>query len=514
MADGISVLLIEDDTAVRIGSVQALQLAGFTVESFESAERAVPHIRAGMPAVVVTDVRLPGMDGLGLLRCAADIEADLPVILVTGHGDVAMAVQAMRAGAYDFIEKPFPSELLVEVVARAAEKRQLTLEVSSLRNRLQHCVGIEAALLGRSPAMEQVRRTILDLADTSANVVINGETGTGKELVARSLHEHSSRRNGRFVAVNCGGLPEQLFESEIFGHELGAFTGANRRRIGKFEWANGGTMFLDEVESLPMSLQVKLLRVLQERKIERLGANELIPLDCRVIAASQEDIGELVKRQRFRSDLYYRLNVAVIELPPLRERREDIPSLIKFLLARAGLGALRITPDALEALLLHGWPHNIRELDNLVRTLALHTGAIDLDALPRHLQVQLREARRETVIAPRARSSDDELRARLIAALPAASLRRSRWRAVTCTACSNGSTSSFCRSGQRVARTMQKAATRRERPQDPVPRLGPERHARGARMPALSAPAARRSVLCTRRHARPLISRRGTLRSN
>src|SRR4051812_6846837 len=325
MSDGISVLLIEDDTAVRIGSVQALQLAGFTVESFESAERAVPHIRAGMPAVVVTDVKLPGMDGLGLLRCAADIEADLPVILVTGHGDVAMAVQAMRAGAYDFIEKPFPSELLVEVVARAAEKRQLTLEVSSLRNRLQHCVGIEAALLGRSPAMEQVRRTILDLADTSANVVINGETGTGKELVARSLHEHSSRRNGRFVAVNCGGLPEQLFESEIFGHELGAFTGANKRRIGKFEWANGGTMFLDEVESLPMSLQVKLLRVLQERKVERLGSNELIPLDCRVIAASQEDIGELVKRQRFRSDLYYRLNVAVIELPPLRERREDIP---------------------------------------------------------------------------------------------------------------------------------------------------------------------------------------------
>ena len=322
MLDGIKVLLIEDDTAVRIGSVQALQLAGFTVESFESAERAIAHIKPGMPAVVVSDVKLPGMDGLGLLRYAAEVEAELPVILVTGHGDVTMAVQAMRAGAYDFIEKPFPSELLVEVVGRAAEKRQLTLEVAALRNKLRNWVGIEAALLGRSPLIEQVRRTILDIADTSANVVINGETGTGKELVARSLHEHSSRRNAQFVAINCGGVPEQLFESEIFGHELGAFTGANKRRIGKVEWANGGTMFLDEVESLPMSLQVKLLRVLQERKIERLGSNELIPVDCRVIAASQEDLGELVKQQPFRSNLYYRLNVAVIELPPLRERRE------------------------------------------------------------------------------------------------------------------------------------------------------------------------------------------------
>ena len=324
MPEAIKVLLIEDDTAVRIGSVQALQLAGLTVESFETAERALAHIKPGMPAVVVSDVKLPGMDGLGLLRYAAEVEAELPVILVTGHGDITMAVQAMRAGAYDFIEKPFPSELLVEVVGRAAEKRQLTLEVAALRNKLRNWVGIEAALLGRSPLIEQVRRTILDLADTSANVVVNGETGTGKELVARSLHEHSSRRDAQFVAINCGGLPEQLFESEIFGHELGAFTGANRRRIGKVEWANGGTMFLDEVESLPMSLQVKLLRVLQERKVERLGSNDLIPVDCRVIAASQEDLGELVKQQRFRSDLYYRLNVAVIELPPLRERREDI----------------------------------------------------------------------------------------------------------------------------------------------------------------------------------------------
>src|SRR5437660_1641964 len=375
MPEAIKVLLIEDDTAVRIGSVQALQLAGLTVESFETAERALAHIKPGMPAVVVSDVKLPGMDGLGLLRYAAEVEAELPVILVTGHGDITMAVQAMRAGAYDFIEKPFPSELLVEVVGRAAEKRQLTLEVAALRNKLRNWVGIEAALLGRSPLIEQVRRTILDLADTSANVVVNGETGTGKELVARSLHEHSSRRDAQFVAINCGGLPEQLFESEIFGHELGAFTGANRRRIGKVEWANGGTMFLDEVESLPMSLQVKLLRVLQERKVERLGSNELIPVDCRVIAASQEDLGELVKQQRFRSDLYYRLNVAVIELPPLRDRREDIPTLFEHFVLDAAVRYEREAPivsaPQLSELMAYSWPGNVRELHNVADRFVL-----------------------------------------------------------------------------------------------------------------------------------------------
>jgi two-component system C4-dicarboxylate transport response regulator DctD len=281
----------------------------------------------------------------------------------------------MRAGAYDFIEKPFPSELLVEVVGRAVEKRQLTLEVAALRNRLRNRAGIEAVLLGRSPLIEQVRRTILDIADTSANVVVNGETGTGKELVARSLHEHSSRRAAQFVAINCGGLPEQLFESEIFGHEPGAFTGATKRRIGKVEWAKGGTLFLDEVESLPMSLQVKLLRVLQERKVERLGSNELIPVDCRVIAASQEDLGELVKQQRFRSDLYYRLNVAVIELPPLRERREDIPILFEhFVLdaaTRYGREAPIVSSAQLSELMVYSWPGNVRELHNVADRFVL-----------------------------------------------------------------------------------------------------------------------------------------------
>ena len=375
MRDGIRVLLIEDDAAVRIGSEQALQLAGFVVESFESAEGALAHISAGMPAVVVTDVRLPGMDGLALLRHAVGVEAQLPVILATGHGDITMAVEAMRAGAYDFIEKPFPSEHLVEVVGRAAEKRRLTLELVDLRNQLKSRAGVEATLLGHSPAMEQVRRTILDIANTTVSVVIHGETGTGKELVARSLHEHSMRREGRFVAVNCGGVPEQLFESEIFGYEAGAFTGAARRRIGKIEWANQGTLFLDEIESMPMALQVKLLRVLQERKFERLGSNELIPVDCRVLAASQSDLGDLVAQQRFRSDLYYRLNVAVIELPPLRERREDIPVLFERFVLDAASRFAREAPIAssaqLSELMAYAWPGNVRELHNVADRFVL-----------------------------------------------------------------------------------------------------------------------------------------------
>lgn len=375
MLEGIRVLLIEDDAAVRIGSEQALQLAGFVVESFESAEGALVHIKPGMPAVVVSDVRLPGMDGLALLQHVIGVEAQVPVILATGHGDITMAVQAMRAGAYDFIEKPFPSEHLVEVVGRAAEKRRLTLELEELRNKLKNRIGVEAALLGRSPSIEQVRRTILDIANTTVNIVIHGETGTGKELVARCLHEHSNQREGRFVAVNCGGMPEQLFESEIFGYEAGAFTGAAKRRIGKIEWANQGTLFLDEIESMPMALQVKLLRVLQERKFERLGSNNLLPVDCRVLAASQADLGELVEKRRFRSDLYYRLNVAVIELPPLRERREDIPILFEHFVLDAATRFSREAPIAssaqLSELMAYSWPGNVRELHNVADRFVL-----------------------------------------------------------------------------------------------------------------------------------------------
>jgi two-component system C4-dicarboxylate transport response regulator DctD len=370
MTDAVtSVLLVEDDASVRIGAAQALELAGFTVQSFARAEPARDAIRPGMSGVLVTDVRLPGMDGMALLAQARSRDPEVPVIIVSGHGDITMAVQAMRDGAYDFIEKPFSSERLVEVVRRAIEKRRLTLEVQALRDKLQQWNGIEAALLGVSPEIEEIRRQILLLADTDAPVLIYGETGTGKELVARCLHEHSKRKAGHFVALNCGGLPETLFETEVFGHVAGAFTGAVRARVGKLEWSNKGTLFLDEIESMPVGMQVKLLRVLQERTIERLGSNEVIPIDCRVISATKADLQALSEQGTFRSDLYYRLGVAVIELPPLRHRREDIPILFEHFLLAAGKRYGRPAPILSQAqvgeLMAYAWPGNVRELHNV-----------------------------------------------------------------------------------------------------------------------------------------------------
>ena len=292
-APDMKVLIVEDDANVRLGCEQALELEDIATQAVDSAEKARRLVAAGFPGVVVTDIRLPGMDGMDLLRHLLTIDADLPVVLMTGHGDVSLAVQAMKMGAHDFIEKPFPSDYLVEVVRRALDKRRLTLEVRELRAKLQNRRSIEARLIGNSPQMERVRHLIADLGNSAADVLIHGETGTGKELAARCLHDASPRRKGNFVAINCGGLPESLLDSEIFGHEAGSFTGAGKRRIGKVEHASGGTLFLDEIESMPMAVQIKFLRVLQERTLERLGSNTMVPVDCRVIAATKEDLREL-----------------------------------------------------------------------------------------------------------------------------------------------------------------------------------------------------------------------------
>ena len=241
--------------------------------------------------MIVSDVRMPGIDGLQLLDRVMAIDAQIPVVLISGHADISTAVGAMQVGAYDFIEKPFSSDVIAGRVARAVEA-PAHARGAGLRAALNNWQGIEAFVLGKSPAMADVRKKILRLADTSVSVLITGETGTGKELIARSLHDFGGRRDAHFVALNCGGLPEQVFESELFGHEAGAFTGAIKKRIGKIEWADGGTLFLDEIETMPIPLQVKMLRVLQERVVERLGANELIPVDCRVVAASKADLAE------------------------------------------------------------------------------------------------------------------------------------------------------------------------------------------------------------------------------
>ncbi|HWT34995.1 MAG TPA: sigma-54 dependent transcriptional regulator [Paraburkholderia sp.] len=375
MGDEIRVLVVEDDENVRFGVEQAVALAGFAVSAFASAAQALAEVAPGAPLVIVSDVRMPGIDGLQLLDKVMSIDAQIPVVLISGHADISTAVGAMQVGAYDFIEKPFSSDHIAGRVARAVEKRRLTLEVQGLRAALHNWQGIEALVLGKSPAMAEVRKKILRLADTSVSVLITGETGTGKELIARSLHDFGGRRDRHFVALNCGGLPEQVFESELFGHEAGAFTGAIKKRIGKIEWAHGGTLFLDEIETMPVALQIKMLRVLQERTLERLGANESIPVDCRVVAASKADLAALSSDGGFRADLLYRLNVAQIELPPLRERREDVPLLFEhFVLAAArrfGLPAPVVSASQVSELMTHAWPGNVRELQNVADRFVL-----------------------------------------------------------------------------------------------------------------------------------------------
>ena len=375
MSKNLRVLFVEDDAAVRLGGTQALRLSGLEVQSFERAEHALRYIEFGFPGILVSDLRLPGMSGLALLEHTVGTDASLPVILVTGHGDIPMAVDAMRRGAYDFVEKPYSSEQLVDVSQRALEKRRLTLELASVRQALAHRDNIEARILGRSPAIERLRRMILELADADANALILGETGTGKELVARSLHDYGHRKAKNFAAINCAGIPELLFESEVFGHEAGSFTGAIKRRIGKIEYARGGTLFLDEIETMQMSLQVKLLRLLQEKKFERVGSNDLLEMDCRIVAGSKADLLALSSTNHFRDDLYYRLGVMVLEIPPLRERREDIPLLFEHFVVRAAAEYNRPIPEISPAqrhdLMSRPWGGNVRELRNVAERFTL-----------------------------------------------------------------------------------------------------------------------------------------------
>ena len=403
--DELLVYLIEDDEAVLRACAQTMKLADLEVRCFGAAESALAALHDDPPAVIVSDVRLPGMSGLELLEELGRHDRELPVILITGHGDVTMAVQAMRANAYDFIEKPFNSARLVDVVRRALEKRALLIENRKLREQLGNLR--EKPLIGHSEGIEKVRRTIDSLAATDVDVLILGETGTGKEVVAQALHAQSGRK-GPFVALNCGALPESVFESEMFGHEMGAFTGAARRRIGKIEYASDGTLFLDEIESMPLSLQVKLLRVLQERCIERLGSNTAIPVNCRIVAASKTDLKKLSDQGGFRADLYYRLNVVTIALPPLRQRLNDLAPLITYFLSQAGRRFNRAAPEWTENDLFrwqhYDWPGNVRELKAVAERLclgvddgleALASASVSLAArLENHERCLIREALR------------------------------------------------------------------------------------------------------------------------
>ena len=377
------ILFIDDEEHIRAANRQTLDLAGFVVETFEMAELALPKIDDDFHGVVISDIRLPRMSGTELLAKVQEIDPDLPLILISGHADIELAVGSIRDGAYDFIEKPFSADRLVDTVRRALEKRTLTLENRQLRREVGSQSGLGPRIIGRTVSVQRLRNTIAQVADTDADILILGETGSGKEMVARTLHEQSSRREHNFVAINCGAVPESIIESELFGHQAGAFTGATETRIGKFEHADGGTLFLDEIESMPLVAQVRLLRVLQDRAVERLGSNELIPLNLRIVAATKVDLRKAADEGSFREDLYYRLNVVSIEIPPLRMRMEDIPMLFQhfLLVASARYGREIALPSAqqMSALLTHDWPGNVRELRNLAERYLLLGGQCGFD---------------------------------------------------------------------------------------------------------------------------------------
>ena len=369
------ILFVDDDEHVCRAVEQTLKLSGYEITTFRNPRQAMKFISRNWPGILLTDVKMPEMDGFSLLEWTIRQDPDLPVLLVTGHGDISMAVEAMRKGAYDFIEKPLSSERLLEAVARAVEKRRLIMYNRELRAEVALQSGLESIIIGRSEAITRLRERIRAIVDARVDVLIIGETGTGKELVARCLHRYSSRGERPFIAINCGAIPESIIENELFGHEPGAFTGANRLYTGKFEQANGGTLFLDEIESMPLGLQVRLLRVLQERSIERLGGTKTIELDLRIIAATKRDLREASERGEFRSDLYYRLNVANLVVPPLRKRVEDIPTLFIHFLHKAAERLGRPVPSIdgvrFQQFMEYSWPGNVRELQNVAERMVL-----------------------------------------------------------------------------------------------------------------------------------------------
>ena len=373
------ILLIDDEPELRASTAQALDLAGFAVSEFGQGMQALELASFGFPGLVITDIRMPGMDGLSLMNRVHEIDRDIPVILITGHGDVQLAVRAMREGAYDFLEKPFAAPQLAEIATRAADYRRLVLENRLLRAAAGQADDLESRLAGRSGVMVDLRRRIRTIAPTEADVLVVGETGAGKDLVARALHDLSPRARKPFVAIDCAALPATLIESELFGHEPGACPGALRPRYGKFEHAQGGTVYLDDIGSMPPDMQGKLLRAIERRSITRLGSNDPVPLDVRVIASSRTPLQDEVAAGRFRADLLYRLNVVTLTVPPLSARREDVALLFLKLLAEAA-ARHRLPPPPpppphlVATVAARDWPGNVRELRNAADRYALGLG--------------------------------------------------------------------------------------------------------------------------------------------
>jgi two-component system response regulator AtoC len=402
------VLLVEDEAPLRLAIAEQLTDHGFEVAQAESGEQAVAALAEFAFDLVLTDLRLPGIGGAGVLDAAVERYPEIVVIVMTGFGTVKDAVEAIKRGAADFITKPFQFDELQYVIGTALEQRRLRTENAYLRSQLEARYRFEG-LIGTSPVMRELFQVLEIVAGTPSTILITGETGTGKELVARAIHHNSPRRDQRFVAINCGALPESLLEAELFGHVRGAFTGAVGNRQGRLEQAHKGTLFLDEVGTMSTPLQTKLLRVLQEREFERIGENRTTRIDVRVIAATNSDLGRMVRDGTFREDLYYRLNVIPVHLPPLRERREDIPLLVQHFLDRLGRDLdpprtdVTLSQDAMRRLMAYEWPGNIRQLENTIeRALALGRGRpqIDVAALPEEIQSSGQAAAEEVLRLP------------------------------------------------------------------------------------------------------------------
>ena len=382
------VLIIDDETGSRESMAMAIAKAGLPVRTFDDARAALQFLEQNPgPNLALCDLRMPGMDGIEFLQQVRQRQFDLGVVLITAYGSIESAVEAMRVGADDYLTKPVDLYELRKRVTNLLENRRLKEEVTELRQMLDKRYGFES-IVGRSAPMERLFEQMKLVAPTRSTVLVIGESGTGKELVANALHRASPRRDERFLAINCGAIPSDILESELFGHERGAFTGAVARKIGKFEMAHRGTLFIDEISELYPELHVKLLRVLEERQVMRVGGGELIDVDFRLIAATNRDLEKEVADGRFREDLYYRLKVVTLRIPPLRERRADVPLLVEHYLRAAcdehGKDQKTVSPQAMDALAGYDWPGNVRELKNLVESLVIfHRGdVVELEDLP------------------------------------------------------------------------------------------------------------------------------------
>jgi len=378
-----TILIVEDDRANQESLEKIFQREGYRVFLASDGAAGLQILRKESIEVVLSDLMMPGMSGVELLKAAKAISPDVEFVLMTAYGTVETAVEAMKEGAYDFVTKPLKRALLLKVVRRALEKQHLFHENRQLRAQLASAQR-PRSIVGSAPAWKRTMEMVYQAAPSQATVLIHGESGTGKELIAKAIHQASLRAGGSFVAFNCAAFPDTLIESELFGYERGAFTGAGARRQGRFEMAHGGTIFLDEVGEMNPQSQVKLLRVLQEGEFERLGSSQTIPVDVRVLAATNRDLKEEVRAGRFREDLYYRLNVIAIALPPLRERTEDIPLLAQHFLqiycARNGRPSLRLSREALDRLTAYAWPGNVRELENTIERCVVMTRGDEIAA--------------------------------------------------------------------------------------------------------------------------------------